>query len=265
MEHATAAQLFERHFPDAESAKNKFLLTSLPEGEYERVSLSLLNPKIAETHRTDGCYIWAPKGSLNLLKKVVRLAVYEDLKDCQLIFFHLPDKRSNILMSLKGQGHKGIFFSRRRMNITVKMVHKDCSLIIGENTYIGGARVVLLETTATVAAGGLWSDEVLLQGSDSHGIVDLDTMSIINWGPAKIDIGRRVWLGRRSSVMKNVTIGQGSVVASGAIVTKDVPPACIAAGVPAKVVRTRVSWSQSLSEISRGERIFFNRLRKNTE
>ncbi|NOU35162.1 MAG: acyltransferase [Kiritimatiellaceae bacterium] len=49
------------------------------------------------------------------------------------------------------------------------------------------------------------------------------------------------WLGANCSVLSNVRIGRGSIVATGAVVTKDVPPYSIVAGVPARVIRSRVS------------------------
>jgi galactoside O-acetyltransferase len=48
-----------------------------------------------------------------------------------------------------------------------------------------------------------------------------------------------VWLGARVTVLDGVTIGRGSVVGAGAVVTRDLPPYSVAAGVPAKVLRTR--------------------------
>lgn len=48
-----------------------------------------------------------------------------------------------------------------------------------------------------------------------------------------------VWIASRATVLPGVTIGKGAVVASGAIVTKDVPPLAIVAGVPAKVIGKR--------------------------
>lgn len=50
-----------------------------------------------------------------------------------------------------------------------------------------------------------------------------------------------VWIATRVTILPGVTIGKGSVIASGAVVTKDVPPMSIAAGVPAKVIGTRKS------------------------
>lgn len=52
-----------------------------------------------------------------------------------------------------------------------------------------------------------------------------------------ITIGNNVWLGAGVTVMPNVTIGDNSVVAAGAVVTKDVPPNVIVAGVPAKIMK----------------------------
>ncbi|WFU75671.1 acyltransferase [Bradyrhizobium sp. CB2312] len=49
-----------------------------------------------------------------------------------------------------------------------------------------------------------------------------------------IVLGKGVWLGYRSTVLAGVTIGEGSVVGAGAVVTKDVPPNSIAIGCPAK-------------------------------
>ncbi len=52
-----------------------------------------------------------------------------------------------------------------------------------------------------------------------------------------VKIGNGCWLGARVTILPGVTIGDGSVVAAGAVVTKDVPPNCLIGGVPAKVLR----------------------------
>ena len=52
-------------------------------------------------------------------------------------------------------------------------------------------------------------------------------------------IGDRVWIGYGALVMPGITIGEGAVVAAGAVVTKDVEPFTIVAGVPAKPIGQR--------------------------
>lgn len=56
---------------------------------------------------------------------------------------------------------------------------------------------------------------------------------------APVDIERRVWIGLGATVLGGVRIGEGAVVAAGAVVTKNVPPFAIVAGVPATVIGER--------------------------
>lgn len=55
----------------------------------------------------------------------------------------------------------------------------------------------------------------------------------------RISIGHDVWIGARATILDGITIGHGAIVATGAVVTKDVPPYAIVAGIPAKVVKYR--------------------------
>ena len=56
--------------------------------------------------------------------------------------------------------------------------------------------------------------------------------------PAPIHIGRDVWIGANAVILPGVTIGDGAVIAAGAVVTKDVPENTVAGGVPARVIKT---------------------------
>jgi acetyltransferase-like isoleucine patch superfamily enzyme len=55
----------------------------------------------------------------------------------------------------------------------------------------------------------------------------------------EVKIGDRVWIGYRALVMPGVSIGEGAVIAAGSVVTKDVAPYTIVAGVPAKTIGQR--------------------------
>ncbi len=59
--------------------------------------------------------------------------------------------------------------------------------------------------------------------------------------PPTVEIGHDVWIGANTVIMRGVRIGDGAIIAAGAIVTKDVPPYAIVGGVPAKIIRYRFS------------------------
>ena len=55
-----------------------------------------------------------------------------------------------------------------------------------------------------------------------------------------IKIGDNVWIGQSAQIFKVVSIGDGAIIAAGAIVTHDVPANNLVAGVPAKIIKTSV-------------------------
>ncbi len=56
--------------------------------------------------------------------------------------------------------------------------------------------------------------------------------------PAPIRLGKNVWVGSNATILQGVSIGDNSIVAAGAVVTRDVPENVIVAGVPAKIIKT---------------------------
>lgn len=85
----------------------------------------------------------------------------------------------------------------------------------------------------------------------------------------EINIGNDVWIGHNVIILGNVTIGNGAILAAGAIVTKDVEPYTIVAGVPAKPIKKRFSeliiqeiedlkwWDLSETELEKIKPLFF--------
>lgn len=59
--------------------------------------------------------------------------------------------------------------------------------------------------------------------------------------PGPVSVGNNVWIGAGARILAGVTLGSGSIVAAGAVVTNDVEPNSIVAGVPARVIRGRVA------------------------
>ncbi len=87
-----------------------------------------------------------------------------------------------------------------------------------------------------IGADAAIGEDVMIRDSDNHII---DPQRPIT---RPVRIGNNVWIGSRAMVLKGVTIGDGAVVAAGAVVTRDVPPRSLVAGVPAVVKRDGVDW-----------------------
>lgn len=108
-------------------------------------------------------------------------------------------------------------------------------IIIGDNTRIG------LHSTV-IGPVEIGSNVNLAQGivvtALNHNFTDC-TKRIDEQGvsTAKVTIGNDVWIGANATVLPGVTIGNHSVVAAGAVVTKDVPPYSLVGGVPAKILK----------------------------
>jgi acetyltransferase-like isoleucine patch superfamily enzyme len=72
--------------------------------------------------------------------------------------------------------------------------------------------------------------------SSGHPLDPETRRSQITTGP--IHIGRGAWIAAGATVLQGVTVGEDAVVAAGAVVMRDVPARTLAAGVPARVIRT---------------------------
>lgn len=67
---------------------------------------------------------------------------------------------------------------------------------------------------------------------------------IFSFGNYQIEIGNDVWIGANVTLLEGIKIGDGAIVAAGAVITKDVPAFAIVGGVPAQVIRYRFSSEQ---------------------
>ena len=113
--------------------------------------------------------------------------------------------------------------------------HTDC----GKNIHIG--ENVFINANCTMQdQGGIFIGDNVLIGHNAC-ILTLnhneDPQKRANLLPSPVKIGNGAWLGSNVTVLPGVTIGDGAIIAAGAVVTKDVEANTIVAGIPAKVVR----------------------------
>ena len=125
--------------------------------------------------------------------------------------------------------------------------NKDAQVSIGDYTSIRENSVINCDNRIQIGKYCFIGNEVLIQDNDSHPIsaearkqqahkyagAPSDTQEAKN---APIDIRDCVWIGTRAIVLKGVTIGYGSIVGAGSVVTRDVPDMSIVAGNPAKLI-----------------------------
>lgn len=108
-------------------------------------------------------------------------------------------------------------------------------LEIGENTFINDSCRIGSKSKISIGKDCLLGDCVSIHDFDGHKIDGTE-------GIREVIIGDHVWLGEGVTVLKGVKIGEGSVVGAGSLVCKDIPPACLAVGSPAKVLKENITW-----------------------
>ena len=115
-------------------------------------------------------------------------------------------------------------------------VNEDATLEIGSGFINHGARIHCF-SRITIGNNVYIGEDVSIKDSDGHEIIGSNKPMT-----SPITIKDHVWIGTKVTIIKGVTIGDGSIVAAGSVVTKDVPAHSLVAGVPAKVVKQDVSW-----------------------
>lgn len=126
---------------------------------------------------------------------------------------------------------------------------------IGKNFYIG--RDSFIESDAVIGDNVIWANRVALVGRHDHhyqqpGVPTRLAMQIrdadYNWKGLDVVtiIEDDVWVGYNSTILSGVTIKEGSIIAAGSLVTRDVEPYSIYAGAPAKKVRDRFNSREDL-------------------
>jgi maltose O-acetyltransferase len=81
-------------------------------------------------------------------------------------------------------------------------------------------------------------DVAIFTMSHKYGRTDIP-MDAQGYSYSKVRIGNDVWIGYHAIILPGVSIGDGAIIGAGSIVTRDIPPYTVAAGVPARVVRDR--------------------------
>jgi acetyltransferase-like isoleucine patch superfamily enzyme len=110
----------------------------------------------------------------------------------------------------------------------------------GKHTQIGKNVFINFDCVFLDLGGIIIEDNVLIAPkvsllSEGHPINPNDRQSLV---PGRIRISKNAWIGAAATILPGVTIGENSVVAAGAVVSKDVPANTLVGGIPAKIIKS---------------------------
>lgn len=143
--------------------------------------------------------------------------------------YHTPEEIRALLEELTG----------RPVDASVRLFppfHCDFgrNLVLGRGVFINSGCHFQDQGGITIGDGALIGHNVVL-ATLNHDPSPARRATLL---PAPIVIGEKVWIGASATLLPGVHIGDGAIVAAGAVVTRDVPPRTIVAGVPARPIKT---------------------------
>lgn len=150
----------------------------------------------------------------------------------------------NSTIFLRGEEHTLIIGEGVKLyNVILKISGVRSIISIGKNTTFGGGNIVCGGEKTHIRIGEAC---MLAEGLD---VWNTDTHSIFKDGelcntPANITVGNHVWTGKDVAILKGVTVGDNAIVGMKSLVTKDIPSGCVAAGIPAIIIKDGVDWNR---------------------
>lgn len=143
--------------------------------------------------------------------------------------YHTPEEIRKLMSVLTGQEIDESF-------TMFPPFYTDCgkNIHIGKNVFINAGCKFQDQGGIEIGDGTLIGHNVIL-ATLNHDMIPEKRQSMI---PKPIKIGKNVWIGSNATILSGVTIGDNAVIGAGAVVTKNIPENMIAAGVPAKIIKS---------------------------
>jgi acetyltransferase-like isoleucine patch superfamily enzyme len=141
---------------------------------------------------------------------------------------------NNVLLNSRNQG----YHINMHSSVKLRAIGQSAVISIGENSRIHGA-CILATQRVKIGKNCLIAANTQIFDNSGHDLSFPDVENRINTiGDSKpIVIGDNVWIGANCIILPGVSIGNGSVIAAGSVVVKDVPQNVVVGGNPAKLIR----------------------------
>jgi len=146
------------------------------------------------------------------------------------------------------RGNKNTIIIKENCRISGKLrIEGNNSLIkIGNYTTIEGAELSATESkNIEIGDDCMLSNNINIKTSDSHSIIDLNDKRRINLS-GNVIIKNHVWICPFVNILKNVSVESNCIIATSSLVTKNMKGNSLYGGIPAKQIKTNVSWKREL-------------------
>lgn len=153
---------------------------------------------------------------------------------------------SNVHFRIRGSGHKIEFGENCRVSraAVLWLEDQDGLLQVGAGTTMVDVHIAVTENSRVmIGEDCMFANDIDIRTGDSHSVIDLQTGERLNHA-GDVIVNRHVWIAPHTVVLKGVNIGENSIIATGAVVTKSCEAGVIMAGNPARVIKTGVSWKR---------------------
>lgn len=165
------------------------------------------------------------------------------LQGCNFIIrnSHIKFGRCCELMNVKASAFDGSSLEiGGNSAVTGEWELKDAAIVTAKKLWCTWPPLVAAKG-GKITMGDCGLADTTIYNTDYHPIYDFDG-KIIN-KDRDVVIEDNVWVGRRTVILKGVTLGNGCILGFGSVVSRSIPAHCIAAGMPAKVVKENVVWA----------------------
>lgn len=128
----------------------------------------------------------------------------------------------------------------QRSTIGASKVFDEPVFIIGNNTSINYGTTISVSKEIIIGNDCMISGGCMIMDSDDHPVDPVTRAKKLPVDPSDVKpvkIGNNVWIGANSTILKGVTIGDNSIVATHSVVTKNIPTNCIFGNEPAKLIK----------------------------
>jgi acetyltransferase-like isoleucine patch superfamily enzyme len=160
-------------------------------------------------------------------------------------------KRNSAIVLIDGSTPKDIIIGDMVWMWGALQSQSGGKIIMGDYSKMGGGCVISAVESIQIGNYTAIAENVHISDNNNHPVNpsyrkymricrDVESRLWKHSAHAPVVIGENCWIGRNVSIMKGVTIGDNCVIAANSVVTKSVPANCIAAGNPAKVVKTNI-------------------------